>query len=181
MSINLVLSLIICLFLSVGISGKVGYDKGYESAQLKAKVAMDAHLVEDREAEDVAKEKAEKKRVELETAISQAGEAYEKGKKDAQATAKTVTADLRTGNLVLRDRWENTCPANTNVPAPAPSPSEPDAGAGDREASAGRIVQAAATCDAQVRGLQDILRSERKKNVQEPQPAVGVHVGPLPD
>mgnify|MGYP000930139085 CR=1 FL=1 len=62
-----------------------------------------------------------------------------------------------------------------------PAPSEPDAGTGDREESAGRIVQAADECDAQVKGLQELLRLERKQNVHQPQPEVGAHVGPLPD
>ena len=92
---------------------------------------------------------------------------------------KTV-ADLRAGNLVLRNRW-TACEANLGVPTATPAPSEPDAGTADRNESAGRIVQAAAQCDAQVRGLQELLLLERKQNVQQPQPEVGAHVGPLPD
>ena len=67
------------------------------------------------------------------------------------------------------------------LPAAAAGPSEPDATAADREQSAGRIVQAAAQCDAQVKGLQELLSLERKQDAQKPQPEVGAHVGPLPD
>ena len=91
-------------------------------------------------------------------AVDRIAGAYEKGKADAQAAAERVAADLRAGNLQLRDRWQG-CQARLSGAAIAAG--EPDAAARDREESAGRIVRAAAECDAQVRGLQALIRAER--------------------
>lgn len=72
-----------------------------------------------------------------------------------------LVGDLRTGLVRLQNRWAG-CPAATGVPGTGASGSGADAGARDREASAGRIVRAAAECDAQVRGLQSIIRADRE-------------------
>ncbi len=180
MNLSLILALIIAAMLGLGGAGAAGYYKGKVDAERVAKLAMDEHLVEDREAERVATEAASRHKDELATAQNAVSAAYEKGKADAEANAKRIVADLRAGNLVLRNRW-TVCEANLGMPTATPAPSEPDAGAGDREESAGRIVQAADQCDAQVKGLQELLRLERKQNVHQPQPEVGAHVGPLPD
>lgn len=79
---------------------------------------------------------------------------------DANRKHDGVVADLRAGNLRLRNLWRG-CP----VPSPGQTPaggSEPDAQADDRAASAARIVRAAAQCDAQVTALQAILTKERE-------------------
>lgn len=153
----IVYRVIIVAVISV-LAGIVGYWQGSKSAETE-------HLNEVR-------------KLEQDLAVAQAGvsDAYEKGKKNAESKSAAVVADLRAGNLRLQQRWA--------VCAATPAPSESDAAARDREESAGRIVRAAAECDAQVRGLQDLLlleRGERGKNVQQPQPEVGVHVGTLPD
>lgn len=180
MNLNLLLAVLLAAVLSTVGAGYAGYSKGKASAELAAKVAMDKHLAEDREAEAKAKDKAREDKDKLADAQNAVSAAYEKGKRDAEQTSKLVVADLRAGNLVLRNRW-TTCKASLDVPTAPPAPSEPDAGTGDREESAGRIVQAADQCDAQVKGLQELLRLERKQNVHQPQPEVGAHVGPLPD
>ena len=180
MNLNLILALIIAAMLGLGGAGAAGYYKGKTDAERVAKLAMDEHLVEDREAERAATETANRYKDALTTAQNAVSAAYEKGKIDAEANAKRVIADLRAGNLVLRDRWTS-CQASSGLPRPTPDTSEPDARTADRDESAGRIVQAAAQCDAQVRGLQELLLLERKQNVQQPQPEVGAHVGPLPD
>lgn len=175
MNLSLILALILAAVLSTGGAGYIGYAKGKTDAELVAKVAMDKHLSEDREAETKAKDKAREDRDKLADAQNAVSAAYEKGKRDAEANAKRIVADLRAGNLVLRERW-STCKAGDGLPNPAANTGEPDAGTADRDESAGRIVQAAAQCDAQVKGLQNLLRLERQS-----QPEVGSHVGPLPD
>lgn len=92
-------------------------------------------------------------------AIHQAAESYEKGKADAEKASHDVVADLRSGALRLRDQWA-TCRATAEVLV-ASGGRQPNAAADDREASAGRIVRAAAQCDAQVVGLQAALIGER--------------------
>ena len=175
MNLSLILALILATILGLGGAGTAGYHKGKADAERAAKIAMSEHLAEDREAERVATEAANRYKDALATAQNAVSAAYEKGKADAEANAKRVVADLRAGNLVLRDRWAS-CQASSGLPRPTPDTSEPDARTADRDESAGRIVQAAAQCDAQVKGLQSLLRLERQS-----QPEVGSHVGPLPD
>ena len=180
MNLSLILALILAAILGLGGAGVAGYNKGKTDAERVAKLKMDEHLVEDREAERTATEAASRHKDALATAQNKVSAAYEKGKSDAEAAAKRTVADLRAGNLVLRNRW-TACKTSDGVPSTAADPSEPDAGTHDREESAGRIIQAVAQCDAQVKGLQDLLTLERKQNVYQPQPEVGAHVGPLPD
>ena len=175
MNLSLILALILAAILGLGGAGAAGYHKGKADAERAAKIAMSEHLAEDREAERIATEAASRYKNALTTAQNAVSAAYEKGKADAEANAKRVVADLRAGNLVLRDRWAS-CQASSGLPRPTPDTSEPDARTADRDESAGRIVQAAAQCDAQVKGLQSLLRLERQS-----QPEVGSHVGPLPD
>ena len=180
MNLIILLVTILAAVLLAGGAGVAGYSRGKADAERVAKIAMDKHLADDREEEAKAKDKARADRDALAVAQNAVSAAYEKGKKDAEATAKRTVADLRAGNLVLRNRW-TACEASADLPAAAADPSEPDAGTADRAESAGRIVQAAAQCDAQVRGLQELLLLERKQNVHQSQPEVGAHVGPLPD
>ena len=180
MNLSLILALILAAILGLAGAGVTGYNKGKTDAERVAKLNMDEHLVEDREAERTATEAASRHKDELAAAQNAVSAAYEKGKSDAEAAAKRTIADLRNGTVVMRERW-TACKTSADLPATAAAPSEPDAGTGDREESAGRIVQAADQCDAQVKGLQELLRLERKQNVQQPQPEVGAHVGPLPD
>ena len=180
MNLSLILALILAAILGLAGAGVTGYNKGKTDAERVAKLNMDEHLVEDREAERTATEAASRHKDELAAAQNKVSAAYEKGKSDAEAAAKRTVADIRAGNLVLRNRW-TACKASLGVPTTPPAPSEPDAGTGDREESAGRIVQAADQCDAQVKGLQELLILERQGNVQQPQPEVGARVGMLPD
>ena len=180
MNLTLALALILAAILGLGGAGAAGYNKGKTDAERVAKLKMDEHLVQDREAERIATEAASRHKDALATAQNKVSAAYEKGKSDAEAAAKRTVADLRAGNLVLRERWTS-CQTSSGLPRPTANTGEPDAGTADRDESAGRIVQAAAQCDAQVRGLQELLLLECQENVQQPQPEVGARVGPLPD
>ena len=137
------------------IAGGVGYWQGGKHAATAAELAMVEHLADDRKAESDHKDKVRQLEQDLATAQAGVSEAYEKGKKDAEATGAAVTADLRAGNLKLQQRWAG-CETQRLSDAAALA-GEPDAAAGDREESAGRIVRAAVQCDAQVRGLQELL------------------------
>ena len=180
MNLNILLVTILAAVLLAGGAGAAGYTKGKTDAERVAKIAMDEHLIADREEETKAKDKALADRDALVAAQNAVSAAYEKEKHDAEQNSKRVVADIRAGNLVLRNRWA-ACQTSLGVSTAPPAPSEPDAGTGDREESAGRIVQAADQCDAQVKGLQELLILERQLNVQQPQPEVGARVGMLPD
>lgn len=82
---------------------------------------------------------------------------YQQDLRHAKDDASQLASDLRAARQRLRGPWR--CAAS--VPSAAAGTAGPDAGADDRAASAGRIVGATAACDAQVRGLQAILRAER--------------------
>ena len=82
MNLNLILALILAAVLSTGGAGYIGYAKGKTDAELVAKVAMDKHLSEDREAETKAKDKAREDRDKLADAQNAVSAAYEKGKAD---------------------------------------------------------------------------------------------------
>ncbi len=78
---------------------------------------------------------------------------YEKEKNDAQKASDRLVADLRAGNQRLHQRWKASI-ATAELSAAAAAASQSDGRADDRIESAGRVVGAAAQCDAQVRGLQ---------------------------
>ena len=151
--------IVAALLVVAAIAGGVGYWQGGKHAATAAELAMAEHLAADRKAESDHKDKIRQLEQDLATAQAGVSEAYEKGKKDAEAAGAAVTADLRAGNLRLQQRWAG-CEKQRLSDATAPA-GEPDAAAGDREESAGRIVRAAAQCDAQVRGLQELLILER--------------------
>jgi len=153
--------IVAALLVAAAVAGGIGYWQGGEHAATAAKLAMAEHLAADRKAESDHKDKVRQLEQALATAQADVSEAYEKGKKDAEATATAVTADLRAGNLRLQQRWTG-CEAQRLSDAAALA-DELDAAARDREESAGRIVRAAAQCDAQVRGLQELLILEREQ------------------
>lgn len=84
---------------------------------------------------------------------------YEQEKADAESKGAAVADGLRAGNLRLQQRWAG-CEARVSDLAAASG--QPDGAADDRADSAGRIVRAAAACDAQVRGLQALVRADRE-------------------
>ena len=121
MNLSLILALILATILGLGGAGTAGYHKGKADAERAAKIAMSEHLAEDREAERVATEAADRYKDALATAQNAVSAAYEKGKADAEANAKRVVADLRAGNLILHDRWTS-CQASSGLPRPALPP-----------------------------------------------------------
>lgn len=84
---------------------------------------------------------------------------YEQEKADAESKGAAVADGLRAGNLRLQQRWAGCEARMSGITA---SSGQPDGAADDRADSAGRIVRAAAACDAQVRGLQALIRSDRE-------------------
>lgn len=82
---------------------------------------------------------------------------YEQDKAHAQASHDAVVADLRTGNQRLHQRWQAAI-ATGELSATAAATGTVDGSAEDRIQSAGRIIGAAAACDAQVVALQRFAR-----------------------
>lgn len=105
-------------------------------------------------------------------AFAKADQVHQREMQDAQQKADTTIADLRTGNIKLRDYWDRCTSAASNVPATPASTGQRDATASIRTenqirtlqyASAGRLVQLGAQADAQIRELQAILAAERRQ------------------
>lgn len=157
---TIVAAILVAILIAIAGFG-VGYRKGSESTQTKADAAMAKHLKEDADAASRAAQDAADTSTDLTEAINKsATAAYEKGVRDAEAKGAAVTADLRNGNLRLRDRWA-ACETQrlSDATASAAQPVDP---ARDGEESAGRIVRAAAQCDAQVAGLISAYDSAKK-------------------
>lgn len=154
---------ILCLV----VAGSIGFGGGYSVAHLIGSRDLSAASGEwDKEREAIATKRAdavtaqraaEQKQAD---AIREAAKSYEKGKADAEAANAGVVAGLRSGAIRLRNEWA-ACNATSALVSSAGAASQPDAASDDRAASAGRIVRAAAQCDAQVVGLQQALIGER--------------------
>ena len=85
---------------------------------------------------------------------------YEQDKLNAESAAKRTADDLRAGNLRLRQQWEG-CKAG-GVPQANGAAGQPDAAAEQRIEGASNLVRIGQEADAQVMGLQEFIRSERK-------------------
>jgi hypothetical protein len=144
---------------AIAAAGAFGYFKGHQSAAADAKAVMLSYQADLKQIESDAKDKVRELEQELAEGQVAISEAYERGKDDAEAIGAAVVADLRSGNARLRQRWTS-CQAE-HLPDASAASSEPDESTRDREESAGRIIRAAAQCDAQVRGLQALLMFER--------------------
>lgn len=119
--------------------------------------AQTAKAVAEQERDDaIAVIAVERQRVKRAEAVATQ---YEQEKADAESKGAAVADGLRAGNLRLQQRWAG-CEAR--VSDLAASSGQPDGAADDRADSAGRIVRAAAACDAQVRGLQALILSDRE-------------------
>ena len=85
---------------------------------------------------------------------------YEQDKLNAESAAKRTADDLRAGNLRLRQQWEG-CKAGGVHQANGTS-GQPDAAAEQRIEGASNLVRIGQEADAQIMGLQEFIRSERK-------------------
>jgi hypothetical protein len=153
--VNITLTAILALVLSLGANLYQWRDYA---------VAVEKIRGDQKTAVQAAEAKAQKaaRAVEAEQAAraDAVAQSYEQGKTDAQATADRVAADLDAGDLRLRDIWQSAatrCLSNLGD-----ATGQLDAARRDREASASRIVLAAAEADNQIAGLQAFIRAERK-------------------
>ena len=100
----------------------------------------------------------ERRKAEALTAIA---EQYEQDKATNDRKQSDLVASLRAGNERLHQRWQAAL-ATGDLSRTVASAAESDAAARDREESAARAVRAAADADAQIRGLQEVIRADRK-------------------
>jgi hypothetical protein len=94
-------------------------------------------------------------------ALADIAEQYERDKTSAESNHARLVADLRAGIVRLHDRWQAAI-ATSKLSGTVARAAESDAAARDREESAARIIAAADQCDAQVRGLQEVIVADRR-------------------
>lgn len=138
----------------------LSFGAGWSWRGSRADAASNKAALSQAKAETVAQQGAREAEHASAARANEIAESYERGKKDAQVTSDRIAADLRAGNLKLRNAWAG-CETQRLSDATA-SASRIDAGADDRAASASRIVRAAAEADAQIRGLQAIVKADRE-------------------
>jgi flagellar biosynthesis/type III secretory pathway protein FliH len=132
---------------------------GHHKGAAGEKAKFDKHLAQDAIAAQKASEAARKHEQQDAANSARIAEAYEKGKADAEAAGKRVADGLRAGTLKLRKQWAG---CEDRLSGVAAGSAEPDAAAADRAESVGRITRAVREADEQIKGLQDVLRAERK-------------------
>lgn len=145
------------------LAGLIGWEWRDRSADAEMATFVAQHATERQEAaerlaqfEAMAREQEHRHAADMDRIAQE----YLEELSNAKAESDRVVADLRSGALRLQDRWRG-CGEPSPVPDFDAGTRAPDAVTLDREASAGRIVQAAAECDAQVIGLQSIIRKDR--------------------
>lgn len=141
------------LLIAIGFTGGYKWQSG-AMADLRLDISKAATAAADAKAE--ASEAARREEASRAEAVHYIGQAYERGKTDAQSKADAVAADLRADNLRLRKHWRG-CVSTSTAAA-----GQPDAGAELRAAGAGDLVRVVAACEAQVRGLQAVIAEMSK-------------------
>lgn len=141
-----------------GLALALGLAAGIQTVRLNnAKAAHATVMADIAKASAVAADKArqlEQRHVAIMGAVAQQ---HQQDLQHAQDTYGRTVNDLRDGAIRLQDRWAG-CPS---LSGSGTSTGKPDGQADDRAEGAGRIVQAAAECDAQVRGLQAVVIGDR--------------------
>jgi hypothetical protein len=137
-------------------AGLFAWGDHHGAGRVQAK--YDAHLLHDAQQSLLATQQARQHEQRDAANSAKVAQAYEQGKRDAEAAGKRVADGLRAGTLKLRKQWQG---CQERLSNPAAGATEPDATATDRNESAGRIVRAAREADEQIKGLQRILRAER--------------------
>lgn len=120
----------------------------------------DDHLAADKAATEAFNAETANTNAAHKAALEAVGAQFQKDKSDALAKKDSVIADLRSGKLQLRPQWRR-CPAAGVPKAPGGAVSSDDA-ADLRETDAGSLVSITAACDAQVKGLQSVILTDRE-------------------
>lgn len=153
-------ALVLAAILGAGWAGWEWRDRSAdaEMATLVAQRATERHEAAERLAQFEAMAREQERRHAAD--MDRIAQEYLEELSNAKAESDRVVAQLRDGTLRLQDRWRG-CGEPSPVPDFDAGTRAPDAVTIDREASAARIVHAARECDAQVRGLQSVIRKDR--------------------
>lgn len=139
--------------------GHVQREVGRQEVQAK----FDAYRGKLIAATAIAVQAARAKEAQDRARFAEIGSNFLEAKDEARGKELAVAAAVRSERLRLRKQW--VCPA-AGVPGVAGSAGAADAGTELRAAAAGRIVRIGAEADAQVNGLQALLRAERMRPIE---------------
>lgn len=132
---------------------------GYGKGKAAGTEALQRHLAADAVLAVAASEDARKAEQAHAQALSAIAKEHEDDKEAAKRDHARLVADLRRGTVRLQDHW--TCKAS--VPQAESGSGIADEVARLQQESAGRIVEAVAECEAQVKGLQAVALADRVK------------------
>lgn len=155
---------VLCVLLAAGClvqTARMSAAQKEKSQAVSERDHYERKVAEERAAHEVAMREKDARQREALRAVAQI---YEQEQSNAKAAHDQVVADLRNGLVRLRERW--TCPtaaATADLSTAAGASGSADASAELRAASAGRIVGTGAECDAQVRGLQAVVRAYQEQ------------------
>ena len=147
----------VCLLAIAGVIGHAVWTWGYDTANVRAEKVIGEFA----KAEAVAQEKAravEQRRAEDLAALDAK---YQRELDDAKGKAESVAADLRAGNLRLRQHWQASI-ATCELSADTTAALHAEQQAQLRAESAARIVRLGAEADAQIRALQEAYEALRR-------------------
>lgn len=138
------------------IAGLVGLGYGYSKEKASHAADNEAHAAMIRDMNAQAKAASERAKADRIAADKH----YSEAQHDAEIARDALARNLRSGTVRLRQQWEG-CKAG-GVPQANGAAGQPDAAAEQRIEGASNLVRAASDADAQIRGLQEFIRSERK-------------------
>lgn len=147
------------IWLGIALACLLSFFGGCSMQKERDQKRFDDHLLADKAATEAFNAESAKKDAANAEKLRQAGFQYERDKAHALDQKDAVIADLRSGDLVLRKQWR--CPA-AGVSNTSEGAGSPDDAADLREADAGSLVSIAAACDAQVKGLQSVITTDRE-------------------
>ena len=146
--------LVLAVIAAILFYGHLRYNAGQASVQGK----FDAYKTEIQKAvairlaENAAKEAEDRK------VFAEIAKQHVEDIENARLKAERVAADLRAGNIKLRNHWRS-CTAAQAAANPEGTDEDPRL----REESAGRIIGNAAEADSWIRALQDVVRQLQKQ------------------
>ena len=133
------------------------YRAGYNAANMRAEKVIGEFA----KAEAEAQAKAREAEQDASKRVAAIAEQHEQDKRDAQSAADRLAADLRAGNVRLRDEWAG-C-ATDRLSGAAASAAELDAARKLQAESLKRIAAITGEADAKERALQAVVRADREQ------------------
>lgn len=133
---------------------------GWEWRDRSADAEMATIVAQHATAQAEAQSKARAAEQEAVRANARIAAEYEAELDEIRTNARSLAADLAAGNVRLRDHWAG-C-ATDRVSGDATTSRIADESARVRAESAARIIAAADEADAQVRGLQAVVKEDRR-------------------